>query len=473
MGGMQSLPKHNFYITKVTNMDLPLVPFLHTIVSLNNTPIRDADPAKLRDLLRTQSVCLEVLDIIINKRFTVTIPMNGCNGDGKMGINVMRLTTIPVPLKAQVTSIRESAKTPLRIGDRVLGIDNSYVENEDELFFEIKSNNEIKLVVLRGDQVEVLECTGPEMGCEVATGLIYTIPVGEYAMKGYTGKVQKVWNISERSDSNDQDILNNLTEDNRNDDETSKSSGCTDKDVQINSRISIDASDAVKNAEADQNILKNAQLNIQNPESIDHIKYEDGPTNPIRYEDGTLSANDLPKSNQEKADEKQTDSAPSPDLNSLMEAISLKKNDEEKEEIKHMPQIPARSLGGNSGFNVHNKDMTASYAYVSPSIVSHNSEEPPINRTNENRIYEEAGLPLENEQFVGTRSSNPKEHARIDHSNAISNGNYTIKNGETRMKDSVFEERKTAECKKNGGISIFDDEDDQLPFDTKTRNPTE
>lgn len=190
MGNVQSTPKHNFYLTKVSNTNLPLVPFIHTIVGFNGSSIKDIDPHSLREVLKTQDLSLEVLDIILSKKFKITIPRME-ESTGKLGINIIKLREIPSALKIKVTAVKESSKSKLQIGDHIIGIENMYIENENDLFLEIGSNENTRLVVLRDNAVIIVETEGKELGCEIGSGLLFSIPEREYYIEGYTGLIKK------------------------------------------------------------------------------------------------------------------------------------------------------------------------------------------------------------------------------------------------------------------------------------------
>ncbi|KAM0680553.1 hypothetical protein GINT2_001241 [Glugoides intestinalis] len=191
MGGVQSKPKYNFYITKISNPDLPLVPFLHTIIGYNGVSVSDVDPHMLRETLKSQDLCLEVLDILKDEKFTITIPQFK-DMEKKLGINIIKLETQPPQIRMQVTAVKESSMSHLMVGDHILGIENAFVECEDELIFKVKSESKCKLVILRNGKGFVIEAEGQELGCEIGTGLIYSVPKIDYVMEHYTGNIQKV-----------------------------------------------------------------------------------------------------------------------------------------------------------------------------------------------------------------------------------------------------------------------------------------
>lgn len=445
MGNTQSLPKRNFYITRVTNMDLPLVPFVHTIVGFNNTPVRDTDPIKLKEVLRTQDLCLEVLDVILNKRFQVVIPQGGTS-DGKMGINVTKLAALPVPLRAQITAVRETADTPLRAGDRILGIDNVYVENEEELFFEIKSNREVRLVVLRGDEVELMDCKGPEIGCEVGTGLLYSVPEREYVMRGYTGKIVKGGVTSSNVASQDA-----VGEEGVNQDEAINTLG-----VENLTGVETSSNDLLRNELAALSLSESGGVAPSaNTGAIPpHTNTHSGSGVPSANNEGINGGSVAPHTNTYSG-------STVPSVNTHSESGANGTDAMDSSEPTRQPQAPVRPSGSTSGLNVLNKDKTTSYAYISPRSQDHAPA--PINQTNASRIYEEAGVPPEDVYFAGERTGT-RDPVMIINSSAVCKGDLVMKDGETRIKDEAYEERKKNECK-NGGVSIFDDEDDQLPFD--------
>lgn len=209
MGNTQSSLKYHFYITKVTNLDLPLVPFVHLITGYNNMPIGDISPLALKEILKSQDLTLDILDLVLNQTFKITIPKFNCQGtplnsnetqeershssqqEPRLGINVVKIKELPILLKMQVISIKESSNTKLEVNDNILGVEGEYCEDEDSLIGEIKENANIKLVAVRKGEVITVDVEDSEIGCELGMGILYSIKKEEIFMKGYTGKIRK------------------------------------------------------------------------------------------------------------------------------------------------------------------------------------------------------------------------------------------------------------------------------------------
>lgn len=187
MGNAQSVPRHNLYITKVSNMDLPLCPFIHAIVGYNEMPVEGTDPLALRQVLESGDLLLEVLDVRDSARFKLRIP----RGTERLGINVIKLASVPELMKMQVTAVRESSSTPLRAGDQILGIEGKYCDTEDEVIYHIKSGGSMRLIVLRDALAESIELTSTELGCEIGIGILYKVRSLDYHMKDYNGRIQR------------------------------------------------------------------------------------------------------------------------------------------------------------------------------------------------------------------------------------------------------------------------------------------
>lgn len=206
MGNTPSSLKYSFYITKVLNTDLPLVPFIHLIVGYNNMPIGDTSPLTLKEILKTQDLNLEVHDLLLNKKFRIIVPKFGIETEAKnqrLGINIIKIREIPNLLKMQILAIKESTATDLKVGDSVIGVEGEYCESEDELLSMIREDitapdgenktdtRLISLVVVRDGKVTTVQVKNGELGCEVGMGLIYSLAKRELFMDGYTGKVKK------------------------------------------------------------------------------------------------------------------------------------------------------------------------------------------------------------------------------------------------------------------------------------------
>ncbi|KAI5168656.1 hypothetical protein PAEPH01_0309 [Pancytospora epiphaga] len=191
MGNTSSTICQHLYILKVTNMDLPLCPFIHTISRFNGTPVLNTDPRIFREILTKEDLTFEIIDTRDSSTFTVTIP----KGTPKLGINVIKLGDGTKPLNIRVINAREDS--PFMIGDQILGIENSYFPDENQLIAHIKSKvrETVTFILLRDNQcirkdVEIKE----ELGCEIKTGILYR-PYGvECFMEEYNGCIPRMSN---------------------------------------------------------------------------------------------------------------------------------------------------------------------------------------------------------------------------------------------------------------------------------------
>lgn len=177
------------YILRVTNKDLPLCPFIHSIVKFGDTPVAEQDPRVFKDILAREDLVLEVRDLLQDETFKVRIP----RGTSQLGINVVRMTEKVRVLCIRITSVLEGCA--LQTGDNILGVENMYIATEDDLIAYIKSHagESLPLVILREGKVVVehIECA-ESMGCEVWTGMVYAPEAGDYYLQSYTGVIPRV-----------------------------------------------------------------------------------------------------------------------------------------------------------------------------------------------------------------------------------------------------------------------------------------
>ncbi|ELA41745.1 uncharacterized protein VICG_01249 [Vittaforma corneae ATCC 50505] len=493
MGNTQSVPKHNFYLTKVSNTDLPLVPFIHTIVGYNATPVKDTDPLVLREILNTQDLCLEVFDILLNRRFKVTIPKFGDSTE-KLGINVIKLKSIPTLLKIQIISVKESSNTLLKTGDCIVGIENSHVESEDELFYEIKSTRKIGLVVLRGNKGYVVECEGTELGCEIGCGLLYSIPEREYFMSEYTGRIKKEVEesstVSSQGEQVNSDIVGITNVENQ-DQKTSSGSAS----IQVGSDVDDQKMDSNNNILLEKEFTNN--FNSSNMYFISQsvkdsikeaiIENSDNLNTVVSLGSTAITQDHLPamKSVGSLCEQKEMATTGTFNMSEIGKSIEDIENStaddntnakSRPENDRSHPQIPERLAEGAPGkhpFNVVHSDKTASYVYRSPRNNIKNQSihsAVPINQVNASRIYDEAEVPSENQYFQGQHTKNDDEHANVVSSSVVCKENYIFKDGEMKMKDDVFEERRHDENAKKNWKDIFEEDDESLPFDEKRKD---
>lgn len=485
MGNTQSLPKHNFYLTKVSNIDLPLVPFIHTIVGYNNTPVRDTDPLVLREILNTQDLCLDVLDILLNRIFKVTIPKFSGESE-KLGINIIKLKNIPTLMKIQVTAVKESSSTTLRTGDHIIGIENSYAENEDELFYELKSNVKVRLVVLRGDKGYVVENEGTELGCGIGYGLLYSIPEREYFMSEYTGRIKRVVeepNTGQGEASSLDTAVQSQEARVNNAEDVGQGSGSNDISGQM-----VDTNNNVLPEKDDIGSSQNTSFISQSVKDTIREAVVENKANlntTISLSDASIIQDHLPamKSVGSLCEEKEVPTNGAFDMHEMGRSIenveksldegkdSTKGNLEDDRSHPHIPERLSGDMAGRHTFNVVKNDKTASYVYRSPrdSTKSQGYLSVPINQANVSRIYDEAEVPTENQYFQGQHTKNDDEHANVVDTSVVCKENYTFKDGEMRMKDDVFEKKKHDESTKKNWQDMFEEDDESLPFDEKRK----
>lgn len=190
MGNTPSVLQNHLYVLKVTNNSLPICPFLHTIIKYNGTPIQDTDPRIFKEILSKLDLTLEIMDLRDKSIFTVCIP----KGTEKLGLNVIKIKGEICLMKMRVNTVREHC--PFKMNDQILGIENLYSENEEELIKNIKEQEgkSARIVIIRDGQVVVQETPiSKDLGCEVGTGLFFKVDdETEYFMENYNGELKKM-----------------------------------------------------------------------------------------------------------------------------------------------------------------------------------------------------------------------------------------------------------------------------------------
>lgn len=452
MGNIHSVPKHNLYIIKVSNKDLPLIPFIHTIVGYNNIPIKDTDPLILSNILRSQDLVLDVFDILQNKKFKITVPKFTDPETGKLGINVTKLVSIPTLLNIRVTAVSESSNTELRIGDNILGIEGSYLEKEDELIYEIRNNINCRLIVIREDRIMPIEISGNKLGCEIGTGLIHKPISKEYILDGYTGKVQKMNEEGEVTD-NQIPLKNNSSLNNGNISENNSS--LNNGNIPENNKDSSNVNTSENNKDLSNPNNSNNIYSTENNNDSNNIETmnENPNLGEVVASDDNLQHFDI--SNNQQGDSNMS-------LDTIRNQIEQVPSTTENENL--LPKIP------NKTGMVVNKDRTESYVYKSPKkhdniplAITSQTDKETFNERNQRIIYEEANLPTEKEFFQGQVHSKT-ETANVLNTDIVCKDDFLINEGNRLMKSEVFEERKKDNQKM---IDIFEDDDDALPFETK------
>lgn len=375
MGNAQSAPKHNLYITKVSNMDLPICPFIHTIVGYNSMTVEGIDPLMFRQVLQSQDLSLEILDVRNGSRFKVKIP----RGTEKLGINVVKLALVPKLMNIQVTAIRESSSTPLKVGDQILGIEGRHCDTEDEVIYHIKTGGEVKLIVLRDAAAEDIELTSTELGCEIGIGILYKAKNLSYYMKGYNGKIQREYSDTEKENTASGPV--------------GEDGGTTNGESQASDEASMAAFDHTINGPA-------AEENKEcTPSSLDKVE-------------GIQTSSESPVP---------------------QDYVLESGNTEDAHKVLPIPPDPKAMLNRNAG-----SDRTASYVYRPPK--SNAQKDQTLDQKNYDRIFSEAGLPKEIEYFGGERMHD-KEAAKILNQTLVTREEFVGDEGEERVKDEVYLQR--------------------------------
>lgn len=478
MGNSQSTFKHSFYITKVSNLDLPLVPFVHLITGYNNNVIGDTSPLALKEILKTQDLTLDVYDLLVNKSFRVTIPkfINTQElQEPKLGINVVKVREIPLLLKIQVLSIKESSETDLQIGDSIIGIEGEYAEDEDSLINEIKDNINSKLVVIRNKEVITVTTKGSEIGCELGMGLIYSPKKDEIYIKGYTGRIPKMYHINntESREKNSNERLSvvlgdkeacecqNVNTEKAKDSESTHYSNLNqgnDTDNQNSSGfIHFPPVDYSVSSTQSEPVYTNENSKLKVNHNLSETDLSSVKENvPIEQEPASLDYSNSLNLNQSSGREQTAQ--PQTEQESF-DNCNIENTD--KDQTDNYTPLPTQpSTQKQNSLNLEKR--TGSYVYRSPKS---SKEQVKINSPidNSSRIYSEAQVPPEEEFFQGQKSEiKPKEEnvAKIDGSSLVTGSDI---NSEGRTKDEVFDKKKKEFENLN---KLFEDTDDSLPFDS-------
>lgn len=378
MGNAQSAPRHNLYITKVSNMDLPICPFIHAIVGYNSMSVKDIDPLMFRQILLSQDLSLEILDVRDGSKFKVKIP----RGTEKLGINVIKLSLVPELMKMQVTAVKESSSTPLRGGDQILGVEGRYCDTEDEVVYHIKAGGDVRLVVLRDGAAEHIELTSTELGCEIGIGILYKAKDLDYYMKDYNGRIQR--EHSSKSGENSDTVCR----------ENQKSGG----DVEA----PVDSGSLPTTQETNGHAINGLS------DKIDSIQISD---NNLEQSLGLL--NRLCASDSEPG-----------------HSLEL---DEKVHKVLPVPPEPRGESSRNTG-----TDRTASYVYKPPRNSARKDQT--LDQKNYDQIFSEANLPRETEYFGGERFCD-KEAVNILNQTLVSRDDFVEGDGGEKMKDDVYSQR--------------------------------
>jgi len=394
MGNIQSMPKINLYITKVSNDDLPLCPFIHTIVSFNCPNPQELDPVLLKKTLMERDLHLEIMDIRNSSKFMITVPC----GTEKLGITVVKLSKIPNLLNIRVIAVKESSSVPLLAGDQIVGISDCFCEDEDELVYTLKTNMFSQIVVLRDSHVELVEIKSGDLGCEIGLGMLFKPTELDYNMKSYNGTIKR-------------------------------ESGEAKKEVENTN----DASEEKKPSSNEVNEPRNDSISVGQDKNIEESAQSASIADKFN-ESCSISACQDEK---EDLNEKQLNSA----------AVSQEEQHATPEnpgtpEKESVPELNAPELG----------KRTASYVYKPPK--NFENKNMPLNQRNSKSIYAEAGVPPENQFLKGAGQPKPEKAQLLDKSFATKE-DFVKKDGETKLKDSVYDERKEG----NSIQELFEDEE--------------
>ncbi|KAI4290816.1 hypothetical protein PAPHI01_0090 [Pancytospora philotis] len=192
MGNAASKPaQHQLYILRVSNMSLPLCPFIHAITKFGDSSVSDTDPRAFREILSREDLRLEILDLLTRERFSVCVP----RGTERLGLNVIKTEGPVHPLNIRVINAREGGL--FRLNDQILGLENLYIPDESSFVQHIKDNigKEASFVIIRNGAVvvEAVELSN-DMGCEIASGILFKPDAVEYRMRDYDGSIKKETN---------------------------------------------------------------------------------------------------------------------------------------------------------------------------------------------------------------------------------------------------------------------------------------
>lgn len=188
MGSTTSQPITHLYILRVDNPDIPLVPFIHSIIKYNNNSISDVDPQVFSSILKNSNLLLEICDVRTGSRFTIDVPA----GTTKLGINVVKIHGDVHLLGIEVLSALDGCE--FIIGDKILGIENVYLESVKEFINYIESNigQRITFIILRnGIIIKKSIILKDRLGCEIGSGFMYQVNDTELSMENYNGKIRK------------------------------------------------------------------------------------------------------------------------------------------------------------------------------------------------------------------------------------------------------------------------------------------
>lgn len=503
MGNTHSSQHQYLYITKVTNRDLPLCPFIHAIVSSNLSNGQDiVDPTILKKLLSEKDLVLEIVDIRNNSKFKITIPKN----TEKLGMTVVKVAKLPSILNIRVVAVRESSMASLIEKDQIIGIVDMFCEDEDELIYNVKTTEFCQLVVLRDSEVEIIDVESNDLGCEIGTGILYKPDNKEYTMKEYNGKIVKCYENVQVDSIEDGATHTNLLQEEFN---AGNSINISEENKEELKNVNIPYSNYLNNnivgfsdisnqskleaANLDENLKEKNNLDEQTQDNLNTLdsirqdfqkscnlvdKSNNGNSNLIKDHtefNNQSSINSSTITNQQQPCELM-DSQKSGSLeietirdqNPIHDSLFSTGSDmpHSQEEVPQnsqeipLPYIPSSKESQVS--RISNMDRTGSYIYK-PSKKSVETVESPV-QSNHNKICEEAGVPDES-QFVQGSDVLNKESASLVGDKFMTKDHFIDKNGQQRMKDDIFS---GVQAQSSDIKDLFDDNNNEdFIFDTK------
>lgn len=453
MGNTQSMPRPNLYITKVSNNDLPLCPFIHTVLSFNSQPPQTLDPQLLKKTLMENDVCLEIMDIRNNSRFKITLP----RGLEILGITVVKLIKIPELLNIRVIAVKESSTVQLMADDQIVGIADYFCEDEDELIYALKTSSSSQVVVLRNEHAELIELQSGDLGCEIGIGMLFKPKNLDYKMKNYNGNIMReeevkvqenvsIQDLKESSKENIGDILN------------------VDAKESIGNGVNSQVEDFKNPPEQNKREIENNPANFNNLNGInDSNEAKD------IFDKFNESCNVSTSLNQAKLDENKGDFPPVKinDQNTgepekfadhAIFAPPDKANDQNAGEPQKFADraifTPPSKINDPNTREPESHGRTASYVYKSPR--NSNDTKTPSSQKISQAIFTEARVPPESQYLNGDGIPTPEKAILLD-KNFATREDFIEKDGQMRLKDESFNERKE---KHTGNIQeLFNDDE--------------
>lgn len=194
MGNQPSEIRTYLYIVKQTNVNLPLVPFLHVIKDV----VVDGHYCGLGAIsqYKEKTIFLEVLNILTGQSFFCQLDASNLitkEDKQSLGINVAEISYIPVVPAIRILSTKNVL---FKEGDQILGFENK--NNTDLLELLEEGGENRKIVVLRDNEVFTVETTTMYLDCEIGTGILYKVEKQEdIFIKGYNGNITKQYDENE------------------------------------------------------------------------------------------------------------------------------------------------------------------------------------------------------------------------------------------------------------------------------------